>query len=167
MAALVVARVVGRHGVRARSDPRSVFDHRLHWRVYRRGISCTEVVTPTVQSVTKLDGWVASFAAGLLLFLVVFIAITVVTSAVAKTAHQSTEIGSFDRAAGFAFGILRGVLVVALFVLFVRSTTTDAQGGAAVPPCRRPSSTPELTLSTRVLQLHWRRCCRRVRQRVA
>jgi membrane protein required for colicin V production len=65
--------------------------------------------------------------AGVLVFLVVFIAVTVVTSAVAKTAHQSTEIGSFDRAAGLAFGVLRGVLVVALFVLLMRQTTTDAR----------------------------------------
>ncbi len=68
-------------------------------------------------SFTNLSGALATVASGLLIFLVVFIAITVVTSAVAKTAHQSTEIGSFDRAAGLAFGILRGVLVVALFVL--------------------------------------------------
>ena len=38
---------------------------------------------------------------------------------------QSTEIGSFDRAAGLAFGVLRGILVVALLVLLVR------QGDAA------------------------------------
>jgi membrane protein required for colicin V production len=58
-------------------------------------------------------------------FLIVFIVITVITSTVAKTAHQSTEIGSFDRAAGLAFGILRGVLVVALFVLLMRQTTGE------------------------------------------
>jgi len=51
----------------------------------------------------------------------VFIAITVITSSMAKTFHQSTEIGSFDRAAGLAFGILRGILFVAvLFVMPIR-----------------------------------------------
>lgn len=84
-----------------------------------------EMLRPTVESFTALSGPLASVAAGLAVFLVVFIIITVVTSAVAKTAHQSTEIGSFDRAAGLAFGILRGVLVVALFVLLMRQTQPE------------------------------------------
>ena len=82
---------------------------------------------PLVEQFTPLSGPLASVAAGLLIFLIVFIIITVITSAVAKTAHQSTEIGSFDRAAGLAFGILRGILVVSLFVLLMRQTQpTDA-----------------------------------------
>lgn len=83
------------------------------------------LLRPLVESITPLSGPLASVAAGLLIFLVVFIVITVITSTVAKTAHQSTEIGSFDRAAGLAFGILRGVLVVSLFVLLMRQTTAD------------------------------------------
>lgn len=83
------------------------------------------MLRPLVESFTPLGGPLASVAAGLLIFLVVFIVITVITSTVAKQAHQSTEIGSFDRAAGLAFGILRGVLVVALFVLLMRQTTVD------------------------------------------
>lgn len=79
-----------------------------------------EMGRPLVESITPLSGPIASVAAGLLIFLVVFIVITVITSTVAKTAHQSTEIGSFDRAAGLAFGILRGVVVVSLFVLLMR-----------------------------------------------
>jgi membrane protein required for colicin V production len=78
------------------------------------------MLRPFVESVTPLSGPLASVAAGLLIFLIVFIVITVITSTVAKQAHQSTEIGSFDRAAGLAFGIFRGVLVVALFVLLMR-----------------------------------------------
>jgi membrane protein required for colicin V production len=85
-----------------------------------------EMLRPLVESVSSLRGALASVAAGLAIFLVVFIIITIVTSMVAKTAHQSTEIGSFDRAAGLAFGILRGVLVVSLFVLLMRQTTGDA-----------------------------------------
>lgn len=83
------------------------------------------LLRPLVESFTPLSGPLASVAAGLLIFLVVFIVITVITSTVAKTAHQSTEIGSFDRAAGLAFGILRGVLVVSLFVLLMRQTTVE------------------------------------------
>lgn len=83
------------------------------------------MLRPIVENFTPLSGPLASVAAGLLVFLVVFIVITVITSTVAKTAHQSTEIGSFDRAAGLAFGILRGVLVVSLFVLLMRQTTVE------------------------------------------
>lgn len=86
-----------------------------------------------VESFTPLSGPLASVAAGLLIFLVVFIVITVITSTVAKTAHQSTEIGSFDRAAGLAFGILRGVLVVSLFVLLMRQTTVEDSTQPADP----------------------------------
>ncbi|MGE3143516.1 MAG: CvpA family protein, partial [Hyphomonadaceae bacterium] len=78
---------------------------------------------PIVEKLTSLEGSLATVAAGLLIFLVVFFLIMLLTSVVAKTAHQSTEIGAFDRAGGLAFGALRGVLVVALFVLLMRQTT--------------------------------------------
>jgi len=89
-----------------------------------------DMLRPLVESLTPLRGPIASVGAGLLIFLVVFIGITIVTSAVAKTAHQSAEIGNFDRAAGLAFGVLRGILVVSLFVLLMRQTTVDS-GAAA------------------------------------
>jgi membrane protein required for colicin V production len=88
-----------------------------------------------VEQITPLSGALASVGAGLIIFLIVFILITVLTAAVAKSAHQSTEIGAFDRAAGLAFGVLRGVLIVALFVLLMRQTTDepDASPQAAMP----------------------------------
>jgi membrane protein required for colicin V production len=88
---------------------------------------------PLVESVTPLSGPLASVAAGLLIFLLVFIVITVITSMVAKQAHQSTEIGSFDRAAGLAFGILRGIVVVSLFVLLMRQSGPEAPTAPADP----------------------------------
>ncbi len=67
----------------------------------------------------------AQYNVGLLLPLIV---ITVVTSSVAKQFHQSTEIGSFDRAAGLAFGILRGIVFVAVFfVLPIRILMPEDQ----------------------------------------
>ena len=83
-------------------------------------IAFARVLSPFVEQYTPLSSVLAPLAAGLLIFLAVFIAITLVTSTIAKTAHQSTEIGSFDRAAGLAFGILRGVLVVALPLLLLQ-----------------------------------------------
>ncbi len=84
-----------------------------------------DMLRPLVERFTPLSGSLASVAAGLLIFLVVFIAITVISSTLAKRTHESTEIGSFDRAAGLAFGVLRGVVVVALFVLLARQGDTE------------------------------------------
>lgn len=90
-------------------------------------------LAPLMQRVTPFSGLVAVIAAGLAIFLVVFITITVIVSSLAKTAHQSTEIGSFDRAAGLAFGVLRGILVVSLLVLLVRRTTDSDITASADP----------------------------------
>jgi membrane protein required for colicin V production len=70
---------------------------------------------------------VAEAAAAVLLFLVVFIAVTIVTSMLAKAVHQSTEIGALDRFAGLAFGVFRGVLILALAVLLMRHITGAPQ----------------------------------------
>jgi membrane protein required for colicin V production len=86
-----------------------------------------DMARPLVESVSPLRGAVASLGAGVSIFLIVFIAITLVISAVAKTVHQSTEIGSFDRAAGLGFGILRGILVVSLFVVWMRAVTDETR----------------------------------------
>ncbi|MBC7770367.1 MAG: CvpA family protein [Phycisphaerales bacterium] len=86
------------------------------------GVFFARMGAPLVESFTPLSGWLAATAAGLFIFLVVFIIITVIVSTVAKTAHQSTEIGSFDRAAGLGFGVLRGIVVVSLLVLLMRQT---------------------------------------------
>lgn len=88
---------------------------------------------PLVERFTPFSGALASVFAGLLIFLIVFIVITVITSTVAKQAHQSTEIGSFDRAAGLAFGVLRGILVVSLFVLLMRQTAPSDATAPADP----------------------------------
>lgn len=91
------------------------------------------MLRPLVENFTALSGTLASIAAGVLIFLIVFIVLTVITATVAKTAHQSTEIGSFDRAAGLAFGILRGVVVVALFVLLLRQAPAPEPGDPQDP----------------------------------
>jgi len=97
------------------------------------GIYLSEPLRPFVESFTPLSGVLAAIAAGVFVFLVVFIVITIAVALMAKQVHESTEIGSFDRAAGLAFGILRGVLVVALLVLLVRRTD---EGSASPDPFR-------------------------------
>lgn len=77
-------------------------------------------------------GWikpdiVAQFVAAIALFLVVFTLITLFTSMLAKAVHSSSEIGALDRGAGLVFGVARGVLVIALFVLLMRQITGAPQ----------------------------------------
>lgn len=88
------------------------------------------MLAPLVEQFTPLSGLLAVVAAALIIFLIVFIVITVAVSTLAKSVHQSTEIGSFDRAGGLAFGILRGIIAVAVFfVLPLRyAQTTDPNG---------------------------------------
>jgi membrane protein required for colicin V production len=69
----------------------------------------------------------ATLAAGFLIFLIVFIAITILTQMVAKLAHSSGEIGTLDRGAGALFGAARGILILALFVVFVRAAFGPAE----------------------------------------
>jgi membrane protein required for colicin V production len=99
-------------------------------------IYLAESIRPVVEQVTTLKGSLAALAAALIIFLVVFIIITVITSLVARQAHESAEIGGFDRLGGAVFGVIRGILVVALFVLLMRQTTDDegVVRNATIPP---------------------------------
>src|SRR5262249_43431694 len=106
-----------------------------------------DILRPMVESISSLRGALASVAARLIVFLIVFIIVTVITTVVAKSAHQSTEIGSFDRAAGLFFGILRGVLVVSLFVLLMRQTTGD-------PHISPQASMPEAIVKARTYPIY-------------
>lgn len=85
------------------------------------GVFFSPMFQGMVENLTSFRGSPARLAAGIAIFLIVYIAVTVVTSAVAKTVHQSTEIGNFDRAAGLVFGVARGVVIGALLVLFLRN----------------------------------------------
>lgn len=92
------------------------------------------MLAPFVEQFTPLDGLLAMFAAGMIIFLFVFILITVAVSTLAKSVHQSTEIGSFDRAGGLAFGVLRGIIAVAVFfVLPLRYAQTSDPNGRPDP----------------------------------
>ena len=105
------------------------------------GVFFSPMFQGMVENLTDFEGSPARLAAGVAIFLIVYIAVTVVTSAVAKTVHQSTEIGKFDRAAGLAFGVLRGVVIGALLVLFLRNTAEN--------PSNPRESMPEDIVSAR------------------
>ncbi|MBA4800268.1 MAG: CvpA family protein [Euryhalocaulis sp.] len=64
-------------------------------------------------------GWAADLAAIGVVFLLVYLAVTLVTSSLSKRMRGEEEPGLIDRLAGFAFGLVRGVVVLALFVIVV------------------------------------------------
>lgn len=83
---------------------------------------------PIAQAALGLEPIWATLVAGFGVFLVVFIIITFLTMIIARSVHRSTEIGSFDRAAGLAFGVARGVLVIGLFIALVTQGRAAADG---------------------------------------
>jgi len=96
-----------------------------------------EAAAPMISPIIQLSGTLATLAAGLLIFLVVFIVITILTSVLAKSVHETVEIGAFDRVGGGIFGLLRGALVIALFVLLMLQSTSSER--TATPEQRMPA----------------------------
>lgn len=104
------------------------------------GYFFADQAAPFASTLLGVDGIWAMLAGGFGVFLIVFVAITILTMIIARSAHRSTEIGSFDRAAGLAFGVLRGVLIIALFIALITpsrpadaTATTPAPAGIALP----------------------------------
>jgi membrane protein required for colicin V production len=98
---------------------------------------------PIASSLMGVDGIWAMLAGGFGVFLVVFIAITILTMIIARSAHRSTEIGSFDRAAGLAYGVVRGILIIALFIALITPSQTAATEPGAAAPAQRGFVLPE------------------------
>jgi membrane protein required for colicin V production len=81
------------------------------------------LLVPYLKGVFPGQSILADISAAFLMFLVVFIIITILTSFLAKAIHRSAEIGTLDRLLGLAFGVLRGVLIGALVLLLMRHIT--------------------------------------------
>lgn len=78
---------------------------------------------------------IAAFASGVLIFLIVYVGITILTGILAKAAHSSGEIGALDRGGGLIYGFARGFLIMAVAVVMVRSVTgpSDTTPQASAP----------------------------------
>lgn len=93
--------------------------------------------------------WAADGAAALAIFLVVLLALSLVTHAISKRVQEST-LGSLDRSLGVLFGIARGVLVVLIsFIvlswIFPPEMVKDKKTG------KEHDTRPDWILSTRTL----------------
>ena len=73
--------------------------------------------------------WMANTAAILVLFMVAYIVLRLIGGALTRGVRQ-TVLSGFDRALGFAIGLVRGLVVIGAFALIIN---------AATPPQRMPA----------------------------
>ena len=62
-----------------------------------------------------------------IVFLLVYLAISFITSSLQKSVKQQEEVNVIDRTAGFVFGLVRGMLLLGLIVLVFKNTLPGAQ----------------------------------------
>ncbi len=74
------------------------------------------VLRPPVRGMIQPD-WAADAAALVATFLLIYLAVTLVTSSISKQLRGGDEPGLVDRVGGLAFGVVRGVVLLALFVI--------------------------------------------------
>lgn len=62
-----------------------------------------------------------------IVFLMVFLAVSFVTGSLAKTTKEGEDVGVVDRALGFVFGLLRGLVFLGLLLIVFASATPGSQ----------------------------------------
>lgn len=66
-------------------------------------------------------GWIADTVTIISIFLLIYIAIRVLTGRIHEWVHDSEPLGMIDRSAGILFGVARGFVLMAIFVLAITS----------------------------------------------
>ncbi|SDM43082.1 CvpA family protein [Maricaulis salignorans] len=81
--------------------------------------------------------WLAPLAIGAVIFLLVYLSITFVTSSLSNGLAKGDDVNVVDRTLGFAFGVVRGLVLLALGVIFMAATLgIDGQPPRAVTESR-------------------------------
>jgi membrane protein required for colicin V production len=80
-----------------------------------------------VERMTALPSSIATLGTGLVLFLVVFILIKMFGGKLALTADRGNAGNALDRSLGLGYGIVRGVLIVALLIVALRMLAGDPE----------------------------------------
>lgn len=91
----------------------------------------------------------ANAAAMITVFLLVYLAVSFVTSSLQKNVKRGDDVPTLDRTLGFVFGVVRGLVLLGLLVLVF----TSAVGGG-VPSWMRNSQVWPLTSATAGLLQH-------------
>tara|TARA_R110000868_G_scaffold26347_2_gene101517 strand:- start:10137 stop:10781 length:645 start_codon:yes stop_codon:yes gene_type:complete len=81
--------------------------------------------------------WLAPLAIGAVIFLLIYLAVTFVTSSLSNGLAKGEDVNVIDRTLGFAFGVVRGLVLLALGVIFMAATLgTDGRPPEAVTASR-------------------------------
>jgi membrane protein required for colicin V production len=67
--------------------------------------------------------WMANVVAILVLFLAAYILLRVIAAAFTRSLHRTNTLGGLDRAAGAAFGVIRGLAILGLANLVINAIT--------------------------------------------
>lgn len=70
---------------------------------------------------------VANAAALITIFLLIYLAVSFVTSSLVKHVKSGEDVSVIDRTAGFAFGVVRGLVLLGLVVLVFQNAAPNAQ----------------------------------------
>ncbi|MHA6288355.1 CvpA family protein [Maricaulis sp. CAU 1757] len=94
--------------------------------------------------------WLAPLAIGGIIFLIIYLAVTFVTSSLSKGLAKGEDVNVVDRSLGFGFGVLRGLVLLGLGVIFIAATF----GEAGRPPVwvREARIYPLVNATARALQ---------------
>lgn len=93
--------------------------------------------------------WVADVTVIVGVFLVIFLAIMVVTKSIEAVIQRSEGVAFIDRTAGLAFGVVRGVVVAALGVLMANALVTERATKDAIASAQ---SYPVIAPVARIIQ---------------
>jgi len=81
--------------------------------------------------------WVAPFAVGALVFVIIYLAVTFVTSSLSQGLARGEDVNVVDRTLGFAFGVIRGLVLLALgLIFFTAAFGTDGHPPASITSAR-------------------------------
>lgn len=81
-----------------------------------------EVVSSMVQ-----PEWLSGVIVAVGVFLIVYVAVTLVTHSVTKLIHRNDRVGFFDRTLGFVFGLARGLVLAALALIIYNAAIPSEQ----------------------------------------
>lgn len=72
------------------------------------------------------SGLIANFAAMAAVFLLVYLAVSFITSSLQKNVKKGEDVTTIDRTLGFVFGLVRGLVLLGLMVLVITNTMPGA-----------------------------------------
>ncbi len=94
--------------------------------------------------------WLAPLAIGAIVFIIIYLAVTFVTSSLSRGLAKGEDVNVVDRTLGFAFGLVRGLVLLGLGVIFMAATF--GEGGRPPESITQARIYPLVNATARALQ---------------